>query len=75
MNAANAAGAVAAMDVVAAMQIGAGFSFDIDRRTKLDVGYRYFETQNPEFSDSTGTPFTSTFASHNFLVGARINLN
>jgi len=63
------------MDVVAAMQIGAGFSFDIDRRTKLDVGYRYFETQNPEFSDSTGTPFTSTFASHNFLVGARINLN
>ncbi len=63
------------MDVVAAMQIGAGFSYDIDRRTKLDIGYRYFETQNPEFSDSTGTPFMSTFASHNFLVGARVNLN
>ena len=63
------------MDLVAAMQVGAGFSFDIDRRTKLDIGYRYLETQDPEFSDSTGTPFESTFASHNFLVGARINLN
>ena len=63
------------MDVVAAMQIGAGFSFDVDKRTKLEIGYRYFETQNPEFSDSTGTPFASTFASHNFLVGARVNLN
>ena len=63
------------MDLVAALQVGAGFSLEIDRRTKIDLGYRYFETQNPEFSDSTGTPYESVFASHNFLLGARVELN
>jgi opacity protein-like surface antigen len=63
------------MDLVAALQVGAGFSLEIDRRTKIDLGYRYFETQNPEFSDSTGTPYESVFASHNFLLGARLELN
>ena len=62
------------MDLVAALQVGAGFSLDLDKRTKLEVGYRYFETQNPKFSDSTGTPFESVFASHNFLLGARVEL-
>jgi opacity protein-like surface antigen len=63
------------MDLVAALQVGAGFTFDLDRRTKIELGYRYFETQNPEFSDSTGTPFESVFASHSFLLGARVELN
>jgi opacity protein-like surface antigen len=63
------------MDLVAALQAGAGFTFDLDRRTKIELGYRYFETQNPEFSDSTGTPFESVFSSHNFLLGARVELN
>jgi opacity protein-like surface antigen len=63
------------MDLVAALQVGAGFTLDLDRRTKIELGYRYFETQNPEFSDSTGTPYESVFASHNFLLGARVELN
>ena len=63
------------MDLVAALQVGAGFTLDLDRRTKIDIGYRYFETQNPEFSDSTGVPYESVFASHNFLLGARVELN
>jgi opacity protein-like surface antigen len=63
------------MDLVAALQVGAGFSLDLDKKTKIDIGYRYFETQNPEFSDSTGTPYESVFASHNFLLGARVELN
>jgi opacity protein-like surface antigen len=63
------------MDLVAALQIGAGFSLDLDRRTKIELGYRYFETQNPEFSDSAGIPYKSVFASHNFLLGARVELN
>ena len=63
------------MDVVAALQLGAGFTFDLDRRTKIELGYRYFETQNPEFSDSTGTPYESVFASHKFLLGARVEMN
>jgi len=63
------------MDVVAALQVGAGFTFDLDRRTKIELGYRYLETQNPEFSDSTGTPYESVFASHQFLLGARVEMN
>ena len=63
------------MDLVAALQVGAGFNLDLDRRTKLDIGYRYFETQNPEFSDSTGIPYESVFSSHHFLLGARVALN
>jgi opacity protein-like surface antigen len=63
------------MDWVFAMQLGAGVTFDLDNRTKIEVGYRYFETQDPEFSDKTGTPFESVFSSHTFLVGARVDLN
>jgi opacity protein-like surface antigen len=63
------------MDWVFAMQLGGGVTFDLDSRTKIEVGYRYFETQDPEFSDKTGTPFESVFSSHNFLVGARVDLN
>ena len=63
------------MDLVAALQVGAGFSLDLDKKTKIDIGYRYFETRTPEFSDSTGIPYESVFASHNFLLGARVELN
>ena len=63
------------MDWVFALQLGFGASFDLDDRTKIEVGYRYFETQDPEFSDANATPFESVYASHNFLVGARIDLN
>ena len=63
------------MDLVAALQVGAGFSLDLDKRTKIELGYRYFETQNPEFSDATGTPYESVFTSHNFLLGARVELD
>ena len=63
------------MDWVFAAQLGAGTSFALDGRTNIEIGYRYFETENPEFSDVTGTPFKSIFSGHNFLVGARIDLN
>ena len=63
------------MDWVFAAQLGAGTSFALDGRTNIEIGYRYFETENPEFSDATGTPFKSIFSGHNFLVGARIDLN
>lgn len=63
------------MDWVFAMQLGAGVTFALDNRTKIEIGYRYFETQDPEFSNKNGTPYESIYASHNFLVGARIDLN
>jgi opacity protein-like surface antigen len=63
------------MDWVFALQLGTGVSFALDNRTKIEIGYRYFETQDPEFSDATGTPFESIYASHSFLIGARVDLN
>jgi len=62
-------------DLVAAIQIGTGFSFDLDRRTSIELGYRYFDTQRSEFADTYGIPFESIFSSHSFLLGARVDLN
>tara|TARA_B100000315_G_scaffold257580_1_gene306841 strand:+ start:845 stop:2161 length:1317 start_codon:yes stop_codon:yes gene_type:complete len=61
------------MDWVFALQLGGGVTFDLDDRTKIEIGYRYFETQDPEFSDASGTPFESVYASHNFLVGVVVD--
>lgn len=62
------------LDYVFASQFGAGVTFDLDSRTKIELGYRFLETQNPEFSDTYSTPFKSTFASHKFIIGTRIEL-
>jgi opacity protein-like surface antigen len=62
------------LDYVFASQFGAGFAFDLDNRTKIEIGYRYLETQDPEFSDPFSTPFKSTYASHKFIIGTRIEL-
>ena len=61
------------MDWVFALQLGGGVTFALDDRTKIELGYRYFETQDPEFSDANGTPFESVYASHNFLVGVVVD--
>ncbi|MBL6864170.1 MAG: porin family protein [Rhodospirillales bacterium] len=63
------------MDWVLAFQIGGGISLELDRKTDIEIGYRYFESQDPEFSDVTTTPFKSNFSGHNFLIGAKVNLN
>ena len=61
------------MDWVFALHLGGGVTFALDDRTKIELGYRYFETQDPEFSDANGTPFESVYASHNFLVGVVVD--
>ena len=59
-------------DWVFAYQLGAGVSMPLDSTTTLEAGYRFFETQNPEFGDLRGSPFTTHFSSHNFMLGARL---
>ena len=63
------------MDWVLAFQFGGGVSLELDRKTDIEIGYRYFESQDPELSDVTTTPFKSNFSGHNFLIGAKVNLN
>ena len=59
-------------DFVLGMQIGAGVSVPLDDVTTLEVAYRYIETQNPEFGDQRGLPFTTEIASHDLVLGARL---
>jgi len=59
-------------DFVFGMQLGAGVAMPLDDVITLEAGYRYMETQDPEFGDQRGLPFTTEFASHTFTLGTRL---
>ena len=63
--------AIDSSDTVFALQAGAGVSTDLTDRVTLDLSYRYFETQEPEFSDSNGIPVNYEYATHMMLMGVR----
>lgn len=56
---------------VGAYQIGAGWAFPVNPNADLTVGYRYFATGDPEFTDTTGATFDTEYATHNFEVGIK----
>ena len=74
MNDARADGVVISdsSDFVFGMQLGAGVSMPLDDVVTLEAGYRYMETQDPEFGDQRGLPFTTEFSSHTFTLGTRL---
>ena len=59
-------------DYVFGMQIGAGVSLPLDNVTTLEATYRYLETQDPEFGDQRGQPFTTEISTHSFILGVRL---
>lgn len=59
-------------DVVFAYQLAAGVGWKFLPNLTLDLGYRYFATADPEFSDVDGDKFESEYNSHNLSVGLRI---
>lgn len=59
-------------DTVFAYQFGLGVAFDLNNLLALDVGYRYFATLDPEFTDADGDTFESEYGGHNLDVGLRI---
>ena len=59
-------------DYVCGMQLGAGVSLPLDDVTTLEAAYRYMETQDPEFGDQRGQPFTTEISSHSFALGVRL---
>lgn len=61
-------------DTVFAFQLGFGVSYAVSDRISLDVKYRYFRTQDPEFEGDASDPGTSEaeYSSHNIYVGIRI---
>lgn len=58
-------------DLVGAFQLMAGLGFDINPRTTLTFGYRYFTTTDPTFRLAVSGPFETEYTSHDFLFGAR----
>lgn len=60
-------------DSVFAYQVGGGLGIALNRQTTLDLGYRYFGTEEARFN-SDGYGYLSTefeTESHNFAVGLR----
>jgi outer membrane autotransporter protein len=60
-------------DTVFAYQIGAGVAFALNEVMALDLGYRYFATADPEFTDRERDDFDFEYKSHNVSLGLRIN--
>jgi opacity protein-like surface antigen len=57
-------------DWVLAYQFGAGFGYQFGPRTTATFAYRYFMTDDPEWTQN-GAPQSYEYASHNFQIGIR----
>lgn len=60
-------------DFVFAYQFAVGVAFSASPNTTIDIGYKYFATEDPSLTDVTGFPFDAEYSSHNLVVGARFN--
>ncbi|MEW5726656.1 MAG: outer membrane beta-barrel protein, partial [Pseudomonadota bacterium] len=56
-------------DTVFAYQAIAGVGFDVTREVGLSLAYRYFATQDPSLSTSSGASAESEYASHAVTAG------
>lgn len=55
-------------DTVFAYQVGAGVGYALNKNVTIDAKYRYFATSDPKFDVTE-----MEFASHNLLLGVRVN--
>lgn len=55
-------------DTVLAYQLAAGVSFSVTQRLKIDVQYRYFATEDPDFNG-----IDAEYATHNAMGGVRFS--
>lgn len=60
-------------DLVLAYQIGVGVGYALSSAVDLDLGYRFFGTSNPGFTDVDGVEFDSEYYAHNLQLGIRIS--
>jgi opacity protein-like surface antigen len=66
-------------DNVFAYQLAAGIAFDINPALTLDLGYRFFDTSDPDLKadpllvDPPFNRFETEFDSHNVSLGLRMN--
>ena len=57
-------------DDVFAYQLALGLACEIYKNTKVDLQYRYFATDNPQFSN-VGVEVEAKYTTHNLMVGLR----
>lgn len=55
-------------DFVLAYQLAAGIGFEVTRQLKIDVQYRYFATEDPDFDG-----VDAEYATHNIMGGVRFS--
>jgi opacity protein-like surface antigen len=58
--------------VVFAYQVGTGIDFRLTNNLNLDLGYRFFGSSRPEFSEPNGLKFEMDYYSHNVILGLRV---
>lgn len=58
--------------VVFAYQAGAGVEYALTDAFMLDLGYRFFSTLRPKFTEADGRRFETEYLSHSVILGARL---
>ncbi|MBT1072047.1 outer membrane protein [Pelotalea chapellei] len=58
--------------VVLAYQLGAGVDYPLTDYLNLDLGYRFFGSTKPKFTDFNGQKFGVDYFSHNLVLGLRL---
>lgn len=58
--------------VVLAYQLGVGVDYALTNYLNLDLGYRFFGSTKPKFSEANGHEFGMDYYSHNLIFGLRL---
>ena len=59
-------------DVTIAYQLGAGIDVMLTERLNLDIGYRFFNTSSPAFTEANAQKFKIGYATHSAVLGLRV---
>lgn len=57
---------------VFAYQLGTGIDFAMTKYLNLDLGYRFFSSSRPKFTEANGHKFGMDYYSHNAVLGLRL---
>jgi opacity protein-like surface antigen len=58
--------------VVFAYQVGGGVDIALTDHLNLDLGYRYFSSARPRFTEANGHAFEMDYVSHSGVLGLRV---
>ena len=58
--------------VVFAYQLGVGVDYAVTDYLNLDLGYRFFGSTSPKFTEADGRKFEMDYYSHNVVLGMRV---